>query len=131
MSASTLLLLIDDAFAVLIVTLIGISFHQPEGAIAWARVPYTFLPFLLVWVLAAALLELYKPAIAADWRQLWRVPLGVAAAALPATALRSLWLGTPVTYTFAAVMGAVLALGLLISRSLMTFIIRQLQSKRG
>jgi Na+/H+ antiporter NhaA len=80
--------------------------------------PFTFTPFYLTWVLAAAALQLYNPSRAGDWTQLWRVPLAAAIAALPAAALRSFWLGTPLVPIFVLVMGLAIAMGLLISRSL-------------
>ena len=112
-----ILLLIDDAVAIFVVTMIGLGFHQME-AVLWDRVPFTFIPFYATWVLAAAALQLYNPARAGDWTQLWRVPLAAAIAALPATALRALWLGTPLVPVFVLVMGLAVFLGLLISRGL-------------
>ncbi|HEX9597733.1 MAG TPA: DUF3054 family protein [Anaerolineales bacterium] len=113
----SIVLLIDDAIAILVVTLIGLGFHQME-AVLWDRLPFTFFPFYLAWVLAAAALQLYSPARAGDWAQLWRVPIAAAIATLPAAALRSLWLATPLVPAFVLVMGLAIAVGLLVSRGL-------------
>jgi len=116
MPLPSVLLLIDDAVAILIVTLLGLRFHQID-AVLGERLPFTFIPFYLIWVLAAAALKLYQPQIAGQWAQLWRVPVGAAIAVLPAAALRALWLGTPLVPLFALIMGGAIALGLLVSRS--------------
>ncbi|MEX2143228.1 MAG: DUF3054 family protein [Anaerolineales bacterium] len=120
MPLPSILLLIDDAIAVLIVTLLGLRFHQLDATL-WERLPFTFIPFFLAWVLAAAALQLYQPTRAGQWAQLWRVPAAAAIAVLPGAALRALWLGTPLVPIFILVMGAALALGLLISRSIYIF----------
>lgn len=116
MPLPSVLLLIDDAVAILIVTMLGLRFHQID-AVMWERLPFTFFPFFLTWLLAAAALKLYQPQTAGQWAQLWRVPLAAGIAALPAAALRALWLGTPLVPGFVFVMGGAVALGLLISRS--------------
>ncbi len=113
----SILLLIDDAIAILVVTLIGLGFHQME-AVIWDRLAFTFIPSYFIWVLAAAALQLYNPARVGDWTQLWRVPLAAAIAALPAAVLRSLWQGTPLVPVFVLVMGLAISVGLLISRGL-------------
>ncbi len=120
-----MLLFIDDGIVILIVTLIGLSSHQ-EVDILWSRLPSTFLPFFLVWALIASALSMYRPDNARQWRQLWRVPVAAALCALPAAWLRSVWLGTPLVPIFALVMGAVLIVGMLISRSLMILILARM-----
>ena len=116
MPLPSVLLLIDDAVAILIVTMLGLRFHQID-AVLWERLPFTFFPYFLTWLLAAAALKLYQPQTAGQWTQLWRVPLAAGIAALPAAALRALWLGTPLVPLFALIMGGAIALGLLVSRS--------------
>jgi len=113
----SIFLLIDDAIAILVVTLLGLGFHQPD-AVFWDRLASTFIPFYVSWVPAAAALQLYNPGRSGDWAQLWRVPAAVAIAAMPATTLRSLWLGTPLVPVFVLVMGLAVAIGLLVSRGL-------------
>lgn len=120
MPVPALLLLVDDAVSIFIVTFLGISFHQMD-AILWERLPFTFIPFYVCWLIAAAALQLYQPQTAGDWKQIWRVPAAAAIAALPGAALRSLWLATPLVPIFVLVMGAALAVVLLISRSIYIF----------
>lgn len=120
MPIPAILLIIDDAVSIFLLTLLGISFHQ-MGAIAWERLPYTFIPFYVCWLIAASALQMYQTEVSGQWKQLWRVPAAAAIAALPAAALRSLWLGTPLAPIFVLVMGAALALVLLVSRSIYIF----------
>jgi hypothetical protein len=116
-----IILLVDDAFAIFAVTFIGLSFHQMDGM--WLeRMPYTFIPYFVTWVIAAAGLQLYSNAVATQPSQLWRVLVGAAIAALPASALRSLWLGTPLVPMFVLIMGVTVAVGLLLTRSIYAFI---------
>lgn len=115
-----LLLIIDDAVAIFVVTFLGLQFHQADAGL-WERLPFTFVPFYATWLLAAAALQLYDPQRAKDFRQLWRVPVAAAVVTLPAAALRSVWLGTPVAPIFVVVMGLAIAIGLLISRSIYIF----------
>ncbi|MEX1247526.1 MAG: DUF3054 domain-containing protein [Anaerolineales bacterium] len=112
-----IILLIDDGVAIFIVTFIGLQFHQMD-TLFLERLPFTFIPFYAAWVLFAAALQLYAPARAAYWIDLWRVPAAAVLSALPAATLRAWWLGTPVVPVFVAVIGAALAIGLLVSRSI-------------
>lgn len=119
MPISAILLLLDGV-SILLVTILGISFHQMD-ALLLERLPFTFVPFYLCWVLVAALLQLYQTQASGQWRQLWRVPVAAAITALPAAALRSLWLGTPLAPIFVLVMSVALALVLLGTRSIYIF----------
>lgn len=124
------LLLIDDALAIFLVTYVGLKFHTLD-AILMERLPYTFIPFLLAWVSAAVALHLYRPAVAGQWKQLWRVPVAALLAAVPAAALRALWLDIPLVPLFALIMGAVLALALLLTRSLYIATFGRVWIRRG
>lgn len=130
MSFIPILLLVDDAIAILVVTMIGLGFHQMD-ALLWNRLPFTLIPFYSAWVLAAAALQLYNPARAGDWRQLWRVAPAAFVAALPAAALRSWWLGTPMVPVFVLVMGLAVTAGLLISRGLYILSLGRLWRQHG
>ncbi|MBX3049728.1 MAG: DUF3054 family protein [Anaerolineales bacterium] len=130
MALPLFLLLTDDALAIFLVTYIGLKFHSLD-AILMDRLPYTFLPFLLAWVSAAVALRLYRPSVAGQWKQLWRVPLAALLAAVPAAALRALWLDIPFTPLFALIMGLVLAGALLITRSLYIATVGRLWLDRG
>ena len=116
-----ILLLVDDAIVVFLVTLLGIQFHQIDPSI-FTRLPYTFIPFLAAWIFFAAILQMYDPANASSWRQLWRILAAAALAAPTGATIRALWLNTSFVPIFAIVMGAALAAGLLISRSVFILI---------
>src|SRR3990172_1406017 len=117
MKLPQILLLVDDAIVVFLITLLGIQFHQTDPSI-FARLPYTFLPFLAAWIFFTAMLQMYDPTNASSWRQLWRIPAAAALAAPTGAAIRSVWLNIPYVPIFAIVMGAALAIGLLLSRSI-------------
>ncbi len=130
MALPLFLLLTDDALAIFLVTYVGLKFHSLD-ALLMERLPYTFLPFLLAWVSAAVALQLYRPSVAGQWKQLWRVPLGALLAAVPAAALRALWLDIPFNPLFALIMGLVLAGALLLTRSLYIATVGRLWLHRG
>ncbi len=117
MKLPRILLLVDDAVIILLVTLVGIRFHQTDTTLI-GRLPYTFFPFLVAWSFFAASLRLYDPATASKWSQLWRVPVSAFFAAPLGAALRSFWLNTPMVSIFIMVMGLALCVGILISRSI-------------
>jgi hypothetical protein len=117
MKLPQILLLVDDAAVIFIVTIFGIRFHQTDTFL-FSRLPYTMLPFLVAWIFFAANLRLYDPTTSTKWKQLWRVPVAVALAAPVGAALRSLWLNSQVVPIFLVVVGAAIAVGILISRSL-------------
>lgn len=114
-------LLVDDAIAIFAITFLGLSFHQMD-AVLFERLPFTAIPYFIAWAIAAAALQLYNPDLATRPAHLWRVPVAAAVAALPAAALRSLWLGTPLVPIFVVVMGAIVAVGLLVTRSIFALI---------
>jgi hypothetical protein len=130
MSLVPILLLVDDATAILVVTMIGLGFHQMD-AVLWDRLPFTFVPFFGAWVLTATALQLYSPVRAGDWRQLWRVATAAIVASLPAAALRSLWLGTPLVPVFVLVMALGVSAGLLVSRGLYILALGRLWRQHG
>lgn len=116
-----IVLLIDDAVAIFAITFIGLNFHNME-AVLFERLPYTAVPYIAAWVAAAAALQLYDVKLATRPAELWRVVAAAAVAALPAAALRSLLLGTPLVPIFVVVMGLAVAVGLLISRGIFALI---------
>jgi hypothetical protein len=117
-----IILLIDDTSVILIITLLGINLHQTDPSM-FSRLPFTFLPMLLSWVFFALTLQLYDTLTASAWSQLWRVPLSAALTGAVGSTIRSFWLGTPLVPIFILVMGAALATGLLISRSIFILIL--------
>jgi hypothetical protein len=114
-------LLVDDAIAIFAITFLGLNFHQMDAAL-FERLPFTAIPYFVAWAIAAAALRLYNPEIATKPAQLWRVLVAAVVASLPAAALRSLWLGTPLVPIFVVVMGGIVAVGLLVTRSIFALI---------
>jgi hypothetical protein len=115
------LLVVDDAVVLVIISIIGITFHQTDPSL-FARLPYTLLPFLGAWVFFAATLQMYDPAVASAWNQLWRVLVAAALTAAIGASLRALWLGIPIAPIFVVVMGLAITLGILLSRSIFILI---------
>jgi hypothetical protein len=68
------------------------------------------------------MLQMYDPTNASSWRQLWRIPAAAALAAPTGAAIRALWLSASFVPIFTIVIGAALAAGLLISRSIFILI---------
>lgn len=130
MKLPQILLVIDDAIVIFIVTFYGIRFHQTDPSL-FTRLPYTLLPFLASWVLTAAILQLYNQTIASTWNQLWRVPLAAALATPIGAAVRALWLGIPLVLIFVVVMGVAILAGILISRSVFILVFGSRWSDSG
>jgi hypothetical protein len=130
MKISQFLLLVDDAVVLVIISVIGITFHQTDPSL-FARLPYTLLPFLGAWVFFAAALQMYDPAIASGWNRLWRVPVAAALTAAIGASLRALWLGTPLVPIFVFVMGLAIMLGILLSRSIFILVFGKRWSEPG
>lgn len=107
-------LLLGDALAILIVTIIGFASHElsPINPRVWA----TFVPMLAAWLLVAPWLGLFQVEVIRRPIDVWRAALAAALAAPIAAVLRGLWLNTMVAPIFALVLGAVAALGMLIWR---------------
>ncbi len=104
-------MLIGDALALMIVTLVGFASHG-EG-ISW-RMASTYIPLLAAWGLAGGALGLLRaskqpPSLP---RMLWAALLMAPLAAW----LRALWLWTPVLPIFVLVLGGNTALALILWR---------------
>jgi hypothetical protein len=111
---SLILLLLGDALAILVVTLIGFATHGLSTATPrWLT---TYLPLLLSWLAVAPWLGVFRPDIYNRAWQTWRAPLAIAIAAPLAAFLRSLWLQTPIVPVFVLVLAATSALGIFLWR---------------
>jgi hypothetical protein len=86
-----LLLLLGDALAILVVTLIGFTTHGLSTATPrWLT---TFIPLLISWFLLAPWFGVFLAANYCRPLQTWRAALAIAFAAPLAALLRSVWLG--------------------------------------
>lgn len=123
---STLIwLTIGDALVVLAVTLFGLQSHsQNLTGLRWLP---TFLPMALAWGLIAPWFGLYHPDVITRPPQVWRIFPTLLLATPLAVLVRSLWLGKPVIWIFAVILGGVLALAFLVWRLLWAFASRRSQ----
>lgn len=117
---STLIgLVIGDVLVVLAVTLYGFQSHnQSLTNLRWMT---TFLPLCLAWGLIAPWFGLYQANVINRPLQVWRIIPALLVATPLAVIARSLWLGMPVLWIFALVIGGVLLLALLIWRLIWAF----------
>lgn len=108
-------LLAGDALALLVVVIIGLRFH---GESSLARLPFTFLPWLLAWILAGLPLGLFaseQPALGAlAGRTLWAMALASPLAGV----LRAAWLGTGALPVFVLVMGLLSTVAIFVWRAI-------------
>lgn len=112
------LLILGDALALAVITLIGFGTHNELIQFPIDRILATFLPLLAGWFLIAPWLGLFKPEITSDPRQLWRPVLAMLLAAPLAGLLRAMMLNGVVIPLFVLILGGSAALGLLVWRSL-------------
>ncbi len=116
-------LIIGDALAILVVTLIGFFSHY--GEIRGWRWLSTYIPALVSWFVVAPWLGVYDSRRYCQPGQVWRPALaGLLSAPLAAT-LRGFWLNSAILPTFVAVLGLTNALGFGIWRFLWTVITRR------
>jgi hypothetical protein len=117
---STLIWLVaGDALVILTVTLFGLKSHaQSLTGLRWMP---TFLPMALAWGAIAPWFGLYHSDVIANPFQVWRI-LPTLLLAIPLALLaRSIWLGRPVIWLFALVLGGILALAFFVWRLLWAF----------
>lgn len=117
---STLIwLAIGDGLVVLAVTLFGFKSHNQDLAgLHWMS---TFLPTVLAWGGIAPWFGLYHPRVISRPWQVWRIIPTLLLATPLAMLLRSLWLGRPVIWIFALVLGGALLLVFLVWRLIWAF----------
>ncbi|GAP15502.1 hypothetical protein LARV_03291 [Longilinea arvoryzae] len=117
---STLIgLVIGDGLVVLAITLFGFESHnQSLTGLRWMS---TFLPVVLAWGLIAPWFGLYQPQVVNRPWQVWRILPTLILATPLAVFLRSLWLGRPIIWVFALVLGGILMLAFFIWRLIWAF----------
>lgn len=115
-------LLLGDALAILIVTLIGFAMHQLQlNNPRWLT---TFLPLSIAWALLAPWLGCYRSEIFLDPLHFWRAGLAMILAAPMAAFLRGLWLNAPVLPVFVLALGGSAALGMSLWRLLWAWAVK-------
>jgi hypothetical protein len=94
MKRSTLFLLVGDAVAVLVLTLIGFASHDEMDVSYIPRMGATFFPVVIAWLGIAPWLGLFDEDFAYKPRPYWRVTFAALYASTMAAFLRSLILGS-------------------------------------
>ena len=112
------LLILGDALALVVITLIGFGTHNELVLFPVERIMATFLPLLAGWFLIAPWLGLFKDEITSNARQLWRPVLAMLLAAPLTGLLRAMMLNGVVIPLFVLILGGSAALGMLVWRVL-------------
>ena len=112
------LLILGDALALVVITLIGFGTHNELVLFPVERIMATFLPLLAGWFLIAPWLGLFKDEITSNARQLWRPVLAMLLAAPLTGLLRAMMLNGVVIPLFVLILGGSAALGMLVWRIL-------------
>jgi hypothetical protein len=110
-------LIAGDVITLILVTVIGFASHGTLET-AGSRILATFVPLLAAWAAVAPPIGAYDRSRLADLRQVWRPAWAMVLAGPLMAVLRGLWLNAPVIPTFAVVMSAVGAAGILAWRLL-------------
>lgn len=118
MTRSPRLLILGDALAILLLTIIGFATHGELGTSFVGRMLAAFFPLTVAWFLLAPFLGLFQPEVIADPKQLWRSVLAMLFAAPFAAVLRGFLLDAPVPPAFAVVLAATSAFGMLVWRGI-------------
>ena len=110
------ILICGDILAIAVVTIIGFATHGESGLSFLPRMAAVFFPLVAGWFLLAPWFGLFQNEIISNARQLWRPALTTIFVAPLAAVLRGLILNAPIIPIFAVVLGATLALGIVIWR---------------
>jgi hypothetical protein len=111
-------LILGDILVLAAITLIGFANHNELRLFPFYRMLAAFLPLLVGWFLIAPWLELFKPEITSNPRQLWRPVLAMLLAAPLTGLLRAVILNSVVIPLFVLILGGSAALGMLVWRTL-------------
>ena len=129
-SRPLIILLLGDAIVLVLVTIAGFARHNEleTGAL---RMPATFIPWLLSWLLVAQLLEAFDIQRARQPSQLWRPFIAMILASPLAALLRAIWLESTVVPVFVVVFGGLSALGVLLWRAIYWLITSRREASDG
>jgi hypothetical protein len=123
-------LVIGDALALLVTTLIGFATHGELKSEFLLRMMAAVLPLTIAWFLLAPWFGLFQPENASKPKFLWRPLLAMLFAAPLAVVLRGLILNSAILPIFALVFGATSALGVVVWRGLFIFLNRRNRAGR-
>ncbi len=110
-----------DLLALALTTLIGFITHRETDLSFAFRFAAIYVPLAILWILFARWFKLYQPAIASNFKQLWRVPLAMLFAAPLAVVARSFILQTEIIPIFMFALGGTSAIGMMIWRGIYFF----------
>jgi hypothetical protein len=114
------ILITGDLVTLAIVTLVGFATHAELGAVA--RMPTTFIPLVISWLLVAPFFGVFDLPRIQSWKSLWRPFYAMVVAGPLAAWMRGMWLGAPILPIFVVVLGGFAALGLLAWRIIFWFL---------
>lgn len=116
------ILILGDVLAIALITFIGFATHGEAGVAFLPRMAAAFFPLVAAWFLLAPWFGLFQDNVIHQARQLWRPALTALFAAPLAVVLRGLLLNAPIIPIFAVVLGATLAVGMVILRAIWAWI---------
>ncbi len=115
-------IILGDALALALVTIIGFATHGETDLSFLPRFLAIYLPLSISWFLLAPWFGLFQHEITSNPKQLWRPALAMLFAAPLAALLRAMVLNTAVIPIFAVVLGGSSALGMMIWRGMYLFL---------
>jgi hypothetical protein len=118
-------LILGDALAIAIITIIGFATHDEVGFLFLPRMAAIYFPLSISWFLIAPALGLFQREVTSNPKQLWRPALAAFFSAPLAAVLRGFLLNAPIIPIFAAVLAGTSALGMVIWRALYLFLTRK------
>lgn len=118
------LLFTGDVLALALVTLIGFASHGELNS-AGKRMLTTFFPLLAGWLLTGPALGAYDLDRVTEPRLLWRPAWAMFLGGAVAAGLRGWWLNAPIIPIFLFVLSSVGAVGMLLWRGLVLWLLRR------
>jgi hypothetical protein len=119
------ILILGDILAIALITFIGFASHGEAGVSFLPRMGAAFFPLIVSWFILAPSVGLFQKQTILDTKNLWRPVLAMSFAASFAAVLRGLILNAPIIPTFAVVLGATSAFGMLAWRGIYLFLKRK------
>lgn len=118
-------LVLGDALAIALVTLIGFATHGETDLSFLPRFLAIYIPLSISWFLLAPWFGLFRTEIMSNPKQLWRPAFAMFFAAPLAALVRTIILNSAVIPIFAVILGATSALGMILWRGLYLFLNRK------